>query len=573
MTPRIARADRNQLARLTLEIHEGRIDRRAFVTRALALGCSLSAANLIFRTYSAHAQEAADNPITVTVGGTPIAAVEEDIANATPGGTFRFGRAEDSDKLDPVTTALNAAIWYFMSIYDQLIRVGPDGISLVPGLAERWEVSEDGLTYTFHLRPNVLFSDGTPMTSDDVVYSWTRAANDPGQQWTFVLTALQRDADGQVQGISAPDENTVVVELAQPWAPFLSDVAMFNMSVISRAFAEGNEERLATECMGTGPFALGEWRKGESLHLVKNPHYWEEGLPLLDEVLVTLVPDDNARILQLQGGELDGMMDVPFSRVAELQADPNLKVYFFPSTETRYIALDTRTPPLDDVHARRALQYATDRQTLVDVVLFGAGEPATSFMPKGALYWNDTLEPYPYDLAKAQEELAQSATPDGFAIEMTTLAGYVNDETTATALKDMWSQIGVDVTIAPAETSVFNEKFTNSDFQSMTVYWTNDIIDPDELVGFAVLPEGADAFRTGWDNAEAQQLARDGAAESDPAKRKEIYFRIQEIYNEESPMLPLFYKPYLNVTTTRVHNFLHPPTGQYNWRTTWMDAG
>ena len=161
------------------------------------------------------------------------------------------------------------------------------------------------------------------MTSDDVVYSWTRAANDPGQQWTFVLTALQRDADGQVQGISAPDENTVVVELAQPWAPFLSDVAMFNMSVISRAFAEGNEERLATECMGTGPFALGEWRKGESLRLVKNPNYWEEGLPLLDEVLVTLVPDDNARILQLQGGELDGMMDVPFSRVAERNTEPS----------------------------------------------------------------------------------------------------------------------------------------------------------------------------------------------------------------------------------------------------------
>jgi peptide/nickel transport system substrate-binding protein len=562
-----------QLAQLTRQIHHGIISRRTFMARALALGLSISASDLIFRTYRASAQDQGENPITVTVGGTPIAAEETDLSNATPGGTFRFGRGEDSDTLDPVLTSLNTSIWYFMSIYEQLVRVAPDGISLEPSLAESWDISEDGLTYTFHLRPNVLFSDGTPMTSADVLYSWVRAANDPEQHWTFTLTAMQRDAEGQVEGISAPDDATVVVELAQPWVPFLSDVAMFNLSVISKAFAEGNEERLATECMGTGPFALGEFRAGETLTLVKNPHYWEEGLPLLDGVDVNLVPDDNARILQVQGGELDGMKDVPFNRVPELQADPNLKVYQFPSTYTRYILLNVREAPLDDVHARRALQYATDRQTLVDVVLFGNGIPATSFMPKGALYWNDTLEGYPYDLAKAQEELAQSATPEGFALELTTIAGFVSDESMATALKDMWSQIGVEVTINPLETSVFNEAFTNATFQAMSQYWTNDIIDPDELVGFAVLPESAQAFRTGWENAEAQELTRQGAAEADPEKRKEIYFRIQEIHNEESPMLPLYYQPFIDVTTTRVHNFQHPPTGQYNWKSTWMEQG
>jgi peptide/nickel transport system substrate-binding protein len=571
MHPRPERTE--TLTQLTRQIHDGTISRRAFMARALALGLSVSASDTIFRTYRAGAQDQAENPITVTVGGTPIAAVETDLTNATPGGTFRFGRIEDSDVLDPVTTTLNSSIWYFMSIYDQLVRVAPDGISLEPSLAESWDISDDGLTYTFHLRSNVLFSDGTPMTSADVLYSWVRAANDPEQHWTFTLTAMKRDVEGQVEGISAPDDATVVVELAQPWVPFLSDVAMFNLSVISKAFAEGNEERLATECMGTGPFALGKFRAGETLTLVKNPHYWEEGLPLLDGVDVNLVPDDNARILQVQGGELDGMMDVPFNRVPELQADPNLKVYLFPSTYTRYILLNVREAPLNDVHARRALQYATDRQTLVDVVLFGAGIPATSFMPKGALYWNDTLEGYPYDLAKAQEELAQSATPEGFAFELSTLAGSVSDETMSTALKDMWSQIGVEVTISPLETSVYNENFTNGTFQAFSQYWTNDIIDPDELVGFAVLPESAQAFHTGWENAEAQDLTRQGAAEADPEKRKEIYFRIQEIHSEESPMLPIYYQPYLNVTTARVHNFQHPPTGQYNWKTTWMEQG
>jgi peptide/nickel transport system substrate-binding protein len=562
-----------QLATLARQIHEGTTSRRAFISRALTLGVSLSAADAVFRTYRARAQDQAENPITVTVGGTPIAAMEEDLSNATPGGTFRFGRSTDSDKLDPINPGFNTSIWYIMSIYDQLIRVAPDGITLEPSLAESWDVSDDGLTYTFHLRPNVLFSDGTPMTSADVLYSWVRAANDPGKYWTFTLTALKRDAEGQVEGITTPDDTTVIVELAQPWAPFLSDVAMFNMSVISEAFAAGNEDRLVDECMGTGPFALGEWRKGEFLSLVKNTNYWEEGLPFLDEVTVQLVPDDNARILQLQGGELDGMMDVPSSRVPELQLDPNLKVYQFPSTYTQYIILNVRNAPLDDAHARRALQYATDKQTLIDVVLFGVGVEATSFMPRGALYWNDTLEGFPYDLATAQEELAQSPTPDGFPLDLKILAGSADDETLATALKDMWSQIGVEVTIMPTEGSTFNEDFTNANFQTMSNYFTYDIVDPDEIVAFAVLPESAEAFKTGWANAEAQELARQGAAEADPAKRKEIYFRIQEIYNQDSPMVLLYHKPYVNVTTTRVHNFGHPPTGQYDWKTTWIEQG
>ena len=128
--PRPERTEK--LAQLTRQIHDGTISRRAFMARALALGLSVSAGDMIFRTYRAGAQDQAENPITVTVGGTPIAAMETDLSNATPGGTFRFGRADDSDNLDPIITDVNSSIWYFMNIYDQLVRVAPDGISLVP---------------------------------------------------------------------------------------------------------------------------------------------------------------------------------------------------------------------------------------------------------------------------------------------------------------------------------------------------------------------------------------------------------------------------------------------------------
>jgi peptide/nickel transport system substrate-binding protein len=362
-----------------------------------------------------------------------------------------------------------------------------------------------------------------------------------------------------------------VIELAQGWAPFLSDLAMFNLSIVSEAFAKGNEERLQQECMGTGPYVLAEWKKGESIRLTKNSSYWEEGLPFLDEIVVSQVPDDNARILQLQGGEIDGMSNVPFSRIGELKEDSNFKVIEFPSTFSQYITLNIRNAPLDDVNARQALQYATDKQALIEVVLFGIGIEATTVMPRGALYWNDMLAGFPYDLDQAKELLSQSKTPDGFPLEMQIRAGSADEQTLATALKDMWSQIGVEVTITPLDGAVVTQNYFDFKFEATVNGWTNDIIDPDELIAYAVLPESSEAFGTGWVNTEAQDLARQGAAELDPAKRKEIYFRIQELWNQDSPMILLYHLPYVDVTTTKIHNFGHPPTGQWDWKKTWME--
>jgi peptide/nickel transport system substrate-binding protein len=540
-----------ELQGLVRQIWDGRIDRRSFMRRALALGVASAVAATVFTTYRAR-------PAAARVRG------QDAAATPTLGGTLRFGRGEDSVTFDPVATFYNADIWLLQNVYEQLLRVAANGTDLEPSLATAWERSDDGLTYTFHLRPDVTFHDGSPLKASDVKFCMERAKNDPNNIWTFTLVALKE--------VTAPDDATVVATLDQPWAPFLADIAMFNCAVMPEAWVKADEKRVATDMNGTGPFTFVEFKKGQYVLLKKNPNYWDAGLPYLDEIRVPYVADDNTRILQLQGGDLDGMYNVPTSRVEDLAADPNLQVLQLPSSLSQYVVLNHKAAPLDDVNVRLALNYATDKQTLIQVALFGNGVEATSFMPKGALYWNDELPGFPFDLDKAKEYLAKSKVPDGFPIEFQYLAGNAELDQVATAIKDMWSQIGVDVTIAPTENTTANANFTDEKFQALCTYWTNDIIDPDELVAFAIEPKTANAFHTSWSNPEAVDLAAKGRAELDPDKRQQMYFRIQELFNQDAVMVLLYNKPFIDVLSKKVHGFEQPPTGQWIWKETWIES-
>jgi peptide/nickel transport system substrate-binding protein len=548
---------RDELWFLVRQVWEGRLDRREFVHRAIALGLAPAVAATIFATYRAK---------PVAAGSTSTRsnfAVRGQETAPTPGGTMRFARAEDSTNFDTVVLPLNVDIWVVASVYEQLVRIAPNGVDLEPSLAESWDLSEDSLTYTFHLRPGVMFSDGTPLKASDVKFSLDRARTEPTQAWTFTLAA--------VQDVAAPDDATVVVTLSKPWAPFLADVAMFNSSILSEAWATAPERDLAKEMLGTGPFMLAEWKQEEYLLLARNPHYWDEGLPLLDEIKISKVPDDNNRILQLQGGEIDAMQDVPWSRVAELEGDENLQVIRFPSSYTQYVTLNHGLAPFNDLNVRLALNHAVDRQAVIDVVLAGNGDPATTFVPKDMLYWNGTLPGFPYDLAKAQEYLAQSSVPNGFDLELSYLGGIVEYEQLATTLKDMWGQIGVNVTITPMEQGVYYDAWFGETYQAHIIYWTNDIVDPDQVSSAAILPEVLNAFHTAWANEEAIELTRAAPAELDTAKRQAMYFRIQEIFNADSPSILVYYKPLLQAMSKKVHDFVQPPTGQYNWKKTWIE--
>jgi len=504
---------------------------------------------------------ATNGPITVDQNKPTSSAGPTAASAGAAGGTFTFSRSSDSDNLDPVTQDGNVDIWIFMSIYDQLVRVDRSGTTIEPALAEKWEISPDGLTYTFHLRKGVLFSDGTPLKASDVKFSIDRAKTNKKSGWTFTLEPLKE--------ITTPDDSTIVMTLTEPWAPFLADVAMFNSSIISEAFAKKiGEDKLVEQTMGSGPFALMEWKKGEYIQLKKNEHYWDKGLPYLDQIKITVVPDDNSRILQLQGGDIDGMYDVPLNRVAELSQDPKFTVTQFTSTYNNFIALNTRSGLLSDVKVRQALNYATDKQSLIKIINFGIGEVSNSFMPNGALYWNKDQTGYPFDLDKAKGLIKGSTIPSGGKIAIQIQAGRATSLQLATALKEMWSKIGIDLDIQQLEQAVVTDNYRGNKFEAYATGWTNDIIDPDELVSYAILPEQVQNYHTGWTNQEAIDLAHKGRTEQGDAARRKIYYRIQEIHMQDAPFIYLYVVPYIDVVKKSVQGFFHNPMGQWDWSKT-----
>jgi peptide/nickel transport system substrate-binding protein len=477
------------------------------------------------------------------------------------GGTIAMSLADDDvQNFDPTIPTDNMSIWTMLLIYDQLIRVGPDGASLEPGLATAWQKSEDSLTYTFTLR-DATFHDGTPCTSADVVYSLDRARQ--GESWSFIFSAIS--------ALDAPDPKTVVVTLSQTWAPFEADLALFGASIIPKAAHEAQGEDLFQHPIGTGPFLFDSWDKGAQIVLKKYASYWDQPKPYLDELTFHVLTDANSRMLQFQGGELDIVTSAPFSQLATLKANPDVVVLEAAVARIDYIGLNVTREPLTDVKVRQAINYAVDKDVIIQNVLFGAGRMANTYLP--LMYGHDdTIPGYPYNLEQAQALIAETAAKDGFELELLIGTGDPVGSQIAQLVAADLEKIGGKITITQVEPALFTERVHGFDFDMSLVYYTTDIIDPDELTNFAVQSDGGTfAVWTQYKNEQVDALVRQGQAELDPEKRLGIYSEIQKLVSADAHMLYLYYPTGSTVTQSYVKNFSILPTGNYRLWETWRD--
>jgi peptide/nickel transport system substrate-binding protein len=472
------------------------------------------------------------------------------------GGSVIIARAQDSVDMDKTMVFSNASIWVYVQIYEGLTVGSKDGRTVEPWLAKSWTQSADKLTWTFKLRTDVKFSDGTPMTSADVKFSLDEASTTKGG-WEFINSAIA--------SITTPDEATVVIKTKYPWAPLLADLACPSNGIIPNKYAGRAKTAFYRSPVGTGPFKWDTWKKGNTLTLKKNTNYWRTGLPYLDSVTWQVVPDDNTRNVMIQGNTAQINENPPLSTVDQLKGVKGVGVTLFPSTRTDYILMNEKRAPYDDVHVRRAVSYAIDRAALVKTVLFGNGEVANSFMMPSTPYYDKNTPGQQYDMAKAKAEMAQSKVPKGFSTTFLASSGDTTDSAIAQILQASLKELGITMKISNSDPSAVHDLQNALNYDISHSYWTMDIADPDELVQFAVLPEGGGhSFETNYSSPQAQSLAKQAEKTFDTAERQKLYTQLQALLAEDAFLPALFYQPLPYAMRDAVTGFFVKPTGLYD---------
>ncbi|MBS7538141.1 ABC transporter substrate-binding protein [Ancylobacter lacus] len=468
-------------------------------------------------------------------------------------GVLTIGRNEDSTTFDPIKSAQNVDNWVFSNVFDVLVRVDRSGSKLVPGLAESWTISEDGLTYTFKLR-DATFSDGSPVTAEDAAFSLLRIRDDKGSLWS--------DSFKIVDTATAADPKTLVVKLKSKSVPFLAMMALPNVSVLPKKAVEADPDGFAQKPVGSGAFSVAEWRRGDRIILKKNPRYWDAGHVSLDGVEWIVIPDDNTRMLNVQTGQIDAAITVPFSRVSELKKDPNLVVEMDPSTREDHLLINHEHGALAKKEVREALDLAIDKKAIVDAATFGIGEVAYSYIPKGALYHYAQNLQRPYDPAKAREMLKAAGASD-LTLKYIVNAGKETDEQIAVLIQQQLAQAGVKVDLQKVDPSQSWDMLVNGDYDISVMYWTNDILDPDQKTTFVLGHDTNLNYMTRYKNEEVKALVEAARLETDPAKREAMYVQLQKMAKGDVNWIDLYYSPYVNVTRKNIEGFYQNPLGRF----------
>lgn len=470
------------------------------------------------------------------------------------GGTLRAARAADVLSWDPMVINENDSYYGANALFATLLKASPDGTKDLPYLADSYVHDANYTDFTFKLNPNAQFCDGSPITADDVIYSWTRAIPSDPVGWMFPA-GIKMDA---------PDPHTFHFSLPGPNVAMADWTTLWGMMIISKKYAEtAGASAMSAKPLGSGPFCLTDWQQGSKITLERNPHFWIKDsagntLPYLDKVEWFVVPDANNRVLKLQAGELDIAEDIPANQVATLKGSPGIDVETTPLEGTGLVELSMTK--FSDPKIRQAVNYAVDKDALIKIALAGLGTPAYSFLSLGK-YSTDEYG-YHFDLNKAKALMAQSSTPNGFDVEYLSKAGDPVASQVGVVLKDQLAKIGINVTIAELEGGAYSERRATGKFEMLYKLGTLDIYDSSENLNYDVNTAGF----TGWQKVDPNApavwaLAQKAAVNPNETERAQQFNELQKLYMAAPPSIPLLNPLNAWATSTAVHGYRFLPSG------------
>jgi peptide/nickel transport system substrate-binding protein len=422
-----------------------------------------------------------------------------------------------------------------------------DDTSVGPMLADSWTVSDDGRIYTFRLRQGVKFHNGTALTADDVVWSLKRWL-DPATQWRC-LSEFGPTGIARIEKIEAPDAATVVVTLDQPSALFLPTLARPDCgqtAIIHRDSVGPDGKWIAP--IGTGPFKLGEWKRGQYVDLIKFDFYASRGEPrtgytgekkaLVDKVRYNVVPDSAAARAGLLSGSLDVIMSLSIPDMDELKSQPEARLSITPALGLTGILFQTRDPLLKDVRIRRAIALSLDTAQIADVVMEGTAKANNSALPAGSQFYGEVeAKGYEPNLAEAKKLLAEAGY-HGQPIKMITNKRYAFVFDSAVLAQEMARAAGINIELEVLDWAAQLDRYNRGDYQAMSFVYSARL---DPSLSFEMLMGPKDKQpRKVWDNPEAQEMLRQSMLISDTAKRQALFDEMHRRFIDDVPMVALF---------------------------------
>jgi peptide/nickel transport system substrate-binding protein len=479
--------------------------------------------------------------------------------NARTGGTLTMGSLIEPPGLDPFHQGADARIRVSVLMYQGLFYEAATGEAM-PLLAESYEVSPDKLIYTIKLRQGVKFHTGQPMTAKDVAYSYNYI-RDP-------KNGSPGAGDfGTIKSIDAVDDHTVTISLSEPNASLLMTLGNKYGAVIPAGYfdAPDSKTKLNQVSVGTGPFKLVEFKPNSNMVLAKNADYWEKGAPYVDKINFVFVPNSASMLVGLSNKRIDLANLTRPQDVKQVERVPDLKIERWPSLNQKAIDLGSEYAPLADVRVRQAIALSVDKGQIMQAAIGGLGQTIGTMVAAMQEKWAVPVSELPNqkrDVARAKQLLAEAGHPNGLDLNLTTIIGYDWMDPAAVTLREQLAEAGIRLNIQRVELGVWIKNFQSKQMGFTFNDWANQP-DPNLLFyrHFRMAPEGAD-FRN-WKNEKASKLLDEGQAESDPAKRKEIYAQFQKEMAETVPTIMLFSADHITVRNNKVQNYIQHPTGWY----------
>lgn len=475
-------------------------------------------------------------------------------------GTLRAGITGYNviNTLDPGKHSLIPEAYLVWALFNSLVKFNSK-MEVVPDLAESF-AAKDGTTLEFKLRKGVKFHDGSEMTADDVKFTIERLLDEK-------FASPNKGKVSEVKEVRIVDPHTVMIVTTQPFAPLLAFLtnARTGTQIVPRKVVEAvGNEAFGKAPVGTGAFKLKEWKANESVTLAAHEGYFMPGQPTLATVEVPMIAEESSGVTALKGGQIDLTSTAPFADIPTLEQDKSLTVLKQPGMNCRFIALNHRKPPFDDIHMRRAVSMAFDRNAMVKVVLFGEGVPSHGLIPPSLAYAYETKprETAVYNAERAKAEFAKSkyAGTKVSAPILTWGAGWWKRFIEVFTLQ-VNQTLGTNFTVEVNEANTVYARLRAGDYHGSVWGWLGPV-DPDEYVGEILHSKGWRNF-FGYSNPKVDELAEKARAELDMKARGELYKEAENVAIEEAAVLPCFCSNIHNLMSTRVTGFTQLPYSNF----------